>query len=87
MLALVWVALIQTSIRDFLEHMHYSIDMLLAVIVTSAVWSWTRWVYPESELLPRRPEGAPPDPTNPYVLGIVAFGLLTAAVVAFVAKA
>ncbi|KAI8472650.1 MAG: hypothetical protein J3K34DRAFT_413171 [Monoraphidium minutum] len=86
-LALVWAALAQTSVRDFLEHMHYSIDMLLAVVVTAAVWGWMRWVYPESELLPRRPEGAPPDKANGFVLGVVAFGLFTAAFVIIVAKA
>jgi hypothetical protein len=85
--ALVWVALVQSSIRDFLEHMHYSVDMLLAVVVTSAVWGWARPVYPEAGPLPRRPPGAPPDPSSPFVLGVVGFGLLTAAVVAFVAKA
>jgi hypothetical protein len=85
--ALVWTALVQTSVRDFLEHMHYSIDMLLAVVVTSAVWGWSRFVYPESSPLPKRPPGAPPDASSPFVLGVVVFGLLTAAVVAFVAKA
>jgi hypothetical protein len=61
--------------------------MLVAVIVTSAVWGWVRWVYPEDDLLPRRPEGAPPDPSNPALVGLVAFGLLTAALVILVAKA
>jgi len=85
--ALIWVALVQSSIRDFLEHMHYSIDMLLAVIVTAAVWGWLRWVYPESEPLQRRPEGGGADAPNPYVLGLVVFGLVTAAVAILVAKA
>jgi hypothetical protein len=44
-------------------------------------------VYPEDDLLPRRPEGAPPDPSNPALVGLVAFGLLTAALVILVAKA
>lgn len=86
-LALVWVALVQSSTRDFLEHMHYSIDMLLAVVVTAAVWGWLRWVYPEAEPLQKRPEGAKADPANPYVLALVAFGLFTAAVIILVAKA
>ena len=61
--------------------------MLVTVVVTSAVWGWVRWVYPEDDLLPRRPEGAPPDKASPAVLGVVAFGLLTAAVIILVAKA
>jgi hypothetical protein len=61
--------------------------MLVAVIVTSATWGWVRWVYPEDDLLPRRPEGAPPDPSSKAVLGVVAFGLFTFAVIILVAKA
>lgn len=86
-LALVWLALAQSSCRDFLEHMHYSVDMLLAVVVTAAAWGWVRRVYPETEPLQKRPEGAPPDARNAFVLGVVAFGLTTAAVVILVAKA
>lgn len=61
--------------------------MLLAVIVTAATWTWLRWVYPETEPLQKRPEGAPADKANPYVLALITFTLVTAAVIAFVAKA
>jgi hypothetical protein len=84
---IVWIALVQSSIRDFLERMHYSVDMLLAVVVTAAVWGWLRWVYPESEPLPKRAEGQPADKPNLYVLALIAFGVLTAAVAILVAKA
>jgi hypothetical protein len=83
----VWVALVQTSIRDFLEVMHYSVDMLLAVVVTAAVWGWMRRVYPEDRPLQKRPAGAPSDPPNPFVLALAVFGLVVAGVVTFVAKA
>eukprot|EP00775_Hariotina_reticulata_P013409 gene13409-13537_t len=84
--ALLWLGLIQTSIRDVIDKQHYSVDMILAVVVTWAVWDWLRWVYPESQPLAQRPEGAAADKPNPFVVGVVALGLLTAAVVVFVAK-
>ncbi|KAF6255128.1 hypothetical protein COO60DRAFT_1702962 [Scenedesmus sp. NREL 46B-D3] len=84
--ALLWIALVQTSIRDVIDKQHYSVDMLLAVVVTWAVWSWLRWVYPESCPLQKRPEGAAPDEPNVLALTLVGVGLLTAAVVVFVAK-
>jgi DNA mismatch repair protein MutS2 len=82
-----WVALVQSSLRDFLELQHYSVDMLLAVVVTAAVWGWARRVYPECAPLPRRAEGAPADAPNPAVLALIAFTLVTAAVAILVAKA
>ncbi|WIA17126.1 hypothetical protein OEZ85_014019 [Tetradesmus obliquus] len=84
--ALLWIALVQTSIRDVIDKQHYSVDMFLAVVVTWAVWSWLRWVYPEGQLLPQRPEGAAADKPNALVLTLVGVGLLTAAVAVFVAK-
>lgn len=86
-LCLVWAALVQSSVRDFLERMHYSVDMLLAVVCTWASWTWLGWVYPEARPLQKRPEGAAPDARNPFVLGVIAFSLLTATVIIFVAKA
>lgn len=76
----------QTSIRDVIDKQHYSVDMFLAVVVTWAVWDWLAWVYPPSQPLLQRPQGQPGDKPNPYVLALVAFGLLTAAVAVFVAK-
>lgn len=76
----------QTSIRDVIDRQHYSVDMFLAVVVTWAVWDWLGWVYPPSQPLQQRPEGQPGDKPNPYVLTVVAVGLLTAAIAVFVAK-
>eukprot|EP00878_Enallax_costatus_P012058 GHUV01012590.1.p2 GENE.GHUV01012590.1~~GHUV01012590.1.p2 ORF type:complete len:216 (+),score=33.40 GHUV01012590.1:550-1197(+) len=84
--SLLWIALIQTSIRDVIDKQHYSVDMFLAVVATWAVWDWLEWVYPPSQPLPPRPKEQPGDKPNPYVLAVVAFGLLTAAVAVFVAK-
>ena len=38
--ALLWAAVLQGSLRDVWEQHHYSVDMLLAVVVTWAVWTW-----------------------------------------------
>lgn len=85
--ALMWVALVQTSIRDVLEKQHYSVDMLLAPVVTAAMWTWLAWVYPPSQPLPKRQEGAAADQLNPFVMGIITCSLAVAAIVVFVAKA
>lgn len=84
---LMWIALVQTSIRDVLEKQHYSVDMLLAPVVTGAMWTWLEAVYPQTQPLPKRAEGAAGDKLNPVVLGIIVFGVAVAAVVVFIAKA
>lgn len=84
--SLLWLALVQTSIRDVIDKQHYFVDMFLAVVVTWAVWDWVKWVYPESQPLQQRPEGAAADKPNKFVLAVIGFGLLTAAVAVFVAK-
>lgn len=43
---LLWLALVQTSIRTVLEHHHYSVDMFLAVVITTLVWRELEWVCP-----------------------------------------
>lgn len=83
---LLWVALVQASIRDVIDKQHYSIDMFLAVVVTWAVWNALEWVYPDSHPLPPRPASASADKPHPLVLGVIAFALTGAAVVIFVAK-
>lgn len=67
--------------------MHYSVDMLVAVIATAATWTWLRGVYPQEAPLAQRPEGAPPDAANPFVLGLIAFTLVVASFIILVAKA
>lgn len=84
--SLLWLALVQTSIRDVIDKQHYFVDMFLAVVVTWAVWDCVKWVYPESQPLQQRPEGAAADKPNKFVLAVIGFGLLTAAVAVFVAK-
>jgi DNA mismatch repair protein MutS2 len=84
---LLWVALVQASIRDIIDKQHYSIDMVLAVIVTWAVWVALQRVYPESQPLPGRPATAAADKPHPLVLALIALGLAGAAIVIFVAKA
>ena len=52
--ALLWVAYIQTSIRTALEKQHYSVDMILAGVITTLVF-WlpaVQRIYPEYNPLP-----------------------------------
>ena len=60
--------------------------MILAIVVTSAAWTWTEWVYPRSEVLPQRPLGAPRDKLKPWVLGLIVGALAIAAIIIFVGK-
>jgi hypothetical protein len=82
-----WLALFHTSLRDVLDHQHYSVDMVLAPVVTAAVWTWLKWVYPEEEPLPRRQEGAQRDPPNVFVVGLIMFTLFVAGFIVIVGKA
>ena len=87
-MALLWVGLVQTAARDVLEHYHYSVDMILAVVCTWASWTWLEWVYPPSaSVLPARPRGGPPDPLPPAVVVLVAVGVGLIFVVIFVLEA
>lgn len=45
---LLWIAVIQTSIRAVLEHHHYSIDMVLAIIITTFIWKELDMICPSS---------------------------------------
>jgi DNA mismatch repair protein MutS2 len=83
---LLWVALIQVSIKDVIDKQHYSVDMVLAPVVTAAVWTWLEWVYPESKPLPKRAPGAAADALSPWVVALIVVGLTAAAVAVFVAK-
>ena len=88
--ALLWLALAQAAMRDVLERQHYSVDMLLAVVVTWAAWDWLEWVYPAggARALPRRQEGGPPPARlHPAVFALIAFTIFVAGVIVFVGKA
>eukprot|EP00198_Chlamydomonas_reinhardtii_P000275 XP_001689610.1 predicted protein [Chlamydomonas reinhardtii] len=86
--AVLWLALTHASLRDVLDRQHYSVDMLLAVVVTWAVWDWLEWVYPAGRVaLPRRPTGSPPDPLNPAVLALILVCLGVAGVIVIGGKA
>ncbi len=75
------MALVHTSLRDVIDKQHYSVDMLLAVVVTYGVWNALDWVYPASQPLPARAPGTPPDKPHPLVLALIALALATAAVI------
>lgn len=54
MIAFMWILILQTNIRDVMDEQHYSVDMIVAAVVTTATWHWTKWVYdPELVILPR----------------------------------
>jgi hypothetical protein len=59
---------------------------VVCVVRWSLLAAGGRWVYPESQPLAQRPEGAAADKPNLLVVAVVGLGLLTAAVVVFVAK-
>lgn len=84
---LLWVALVQASIRDIIDKQHYSIDMFLAPVVTWAVWNALQHIYPETQPLLSRPATAAACKPHPLVLALIAVGLTGAAIVIFVAKA
>lgn len=84
---LLWLALAQTSLTDSLYHQHYSVDMILAPVVTAAVWGWLKRVYPEDKPVQKRPDNAPADPINPWVLGLIVFALFAAIVIVIGGKA
>jgi DNA mismatch repair protein MutS2 len=62
------LGLLQTAARDVVERYHYSVDMILAVFCTWAVWRWLEPVYPTSAILKPRPPGFPSDPRPPGVM-------------------
>lgn len=79
--ALLWLALAHTSLKDVLDLQHYSVDMVLAVVVTWAVWDWLAWLHPPARPLPRRAPGAAPDPLSLWVVGLILVGLAVAGVI------
>ncbi|MEW5308031.1 MAG: hypothetical protein WDW38_000020 [Sanguina aurantia] len=59
-----WIALAQACLRDVVDKQHYSVDMILGVFVTWAVWTWLEWVYP---------------PGKPWAAAVSGFRLLNTA--------
>ncbi|KAI3427203.1 hypothetical protein D9Q98_007139 [Chlorella vulgaris] len=72
-----WLAVIKLCIQETVDKTHYSVDMLLAVVLTALVWRWQEGLYPPTAL-PARPPGSPPDPLP---LRLVALVLVTLVVV------
>ncbi len=70
-------------LQETVDKTHYSVDMLLAVVLTALVWAWRSPTYPASAVLPARPPGAPRDPL-PWGLVALVVGVL---VVVFVGVA
>ena len=55
-----------------MDKTHYSVDMLLAVVLTALVWHWREGAYPPSATWPPRPPGAPADPLPLRLVALVA---------------
>jgi DNA mismatch repair protein MutS2 len=83
---LLWIALLQTCIRDIIDRQHYTVNMILAVAVTTAAWGWTRGIYPEDEPLPASRDDKEGGKPTAAALLLVVLGLATAVVAVFVAK-
>ncbi|GAX85052.1 hypothetical protein CEUSTIGMA_g12472.t1 [Chlamydomonas eustigma] len=80
--SLLWAFLVQACLHDVVGGHHYSVDMILAVVVTWACWSWLHWVYdPVSEKLSPRNNLAPADARNPLAFMLIAVGLVAAGVI------
>lgn len=59
-------------LQETLDKTHYSVDMLLAVVLTALVWSWRQHVYPAHERwAPRRRGTADPVPRRLVALVVV----------------
>eukprot|EP00201_Polytomella_parva_P024328 CAMPEP_0175048062 /NCGR_PEP_ID=MMETSP0052_2-20121109/5959_1 /TAXON_ID=51329 ORGANISM="Polytomella parva, Strain SAG 63-3" /NCGR_SAMPLE_ID=MMETSP0052_2 /ASSEMBLY_ACC=CAM_ASM_000194 /LENGTH=350 /DNA_ID=CAMNT_0016312041 /DNA_START=395 /DNA_END=1447 /DNA_ORIENTATION=- len=88
---LLWVAYLHASVHDVYMRQHYTVDMLLAGVVTAAVWTWLRWVYDEDkERLTMDDDVAAEEAKEPpsgLVLGLIAFALTAAAIIVIGGKA
>ena len=86
--ALLWLALAHASVHDVVQRQHYSVDMVLGVVVTWAVWTWLEGVYPPaaSQLAPRL-HGSQADRPNAFVLALIGVALLAAEVIVIGGKA
>lgn len=74
--AVAWLAVAKLCAQEVLDKTHYSVDMLLAVVVTALVWSWRRGAIAASAARWRgRGAGAPADPV-PYRLVALVFGVV-----------
>lgn len=59
-------------LQETVDKTHYSVDMLLAVVLTALVWHWREGAYPPSATWPPRPPGAPADPLPLRLVALVA---------------
>ncbi|KAL4447866.1 hypothetical protein ABPG75_005085 [Micractinium tetrahymenae] len=81
--AVAWLAVLKLCLQETVDKTHYSVDMLLAVVLTALVWHWRSPAYPASAVLPARSRGSPKDPL-PWGLVALVVGVL---VVVFVGVA
>jgi MFS superfamily sulfate permease-like transporter len=73
-----WLAVAKLCIQETVDKTHYSVDMLLAVVLTALVWRWREPLYPPAATWAPRPSGTPPDPLPARLVALV---LATLAVV------
>lgn len=80
--ALLWAAFAHMCMQDIATDQHYSVDMVVALLVSAACWTWSRGIYPEAVPLqpwPRGPDAAgaarPPVAVVALVASTLALGL------------
>jgi hypothetical protein len=71
--AVAWAGVVKLCLQEVVDKTHYSVDMLLAVAVTTLVWEWRRSALydPSTAAWRRRKLGAAADPVPRALIALV----------------